>query len=201
MADSNVDQGSGKDNQGPTPAIDMEQFRGVIEETLAKHLEARHEPLPDEDRQPLPQPQPQPQAENPLAEVIAPIVNPHLRKLGVEAASARDAAIFYATHPEAIKYKDDIERGWEAMAKAGVYLTREAIFNHWKGQNIDKVLEDRAKAAQEAERAARERAGVGEGVPEPGKGVKIPAGDPVTWSDEDLDKFLKTGVQGQAIVF
>jgi hypothetical protein len=82
-----------------------------------------------------------------------------------------------------------------------VYLTREAIFNHWKGQNIDKVLEDRAKAAQEAERAARERAGVGEGVPEPGKGVKIPAGDPVTWSDEDLDKFLKTGVQGQAIVF
>lgn len=191
-------------NQGPTPTVNVEEFRGVIEETMRGVLaEGRREEIPDESRGGRPQPRGGEGPNNPLADLVGGIVNPALRQTGIEAASARDAAIFYAAHPDAVKHQADIERGVSEMAKAGVYLTREAVYNHWRGQNIDKIIEERNKETAEAAKRAQEAAGVGDGAPGGvPKGVKVPAGDPVSWSDEDLDKFLKTsGASGAAVSF
>lgn len=189
--------------EGPTPTIDVEQFRGMIEETVGAALAANRDAIPDESRGGRPQPRGGSEPTNPLADIVGGIVNPHLQANGMQAASARDAALFYAKHPEAVEHQADIERGVSEMARAGVYLTREAVYNHWRGQNIDKIMEKRDKDREDAAKKAQEAAGVGDGAPGGvPKGVKVPAGDPVTWSDDDLDKFLKSsGAQGAAVTF
>lgn len=199
MPEDNKDAG-----KGPAPAIDVEQFRGMIEETVGNALaQHRQDAIPDEQRGHRPVAQGGGEGANPLADLVGGIVDPALRRNAVESASARDAAIFYAKHPDAVKQQADIERGVTEMAKAGVYLTREAVWNHWRGQNIDKIMEQRDKDREEAAKRAAEAAGVGDGAPGGvPKGVKVPAGDPVSWSDEDLDKFLKSsGAQGAAVTF
>lgn len=114
---------------GPTPAIDPDALKAAARAAIREHLDS----LGTDDTPTPAAPAPKP-TENPLEAVINPIIEPHLRRLGVVAASAQDASIFYASHPEAIKYRDDLEKAFRTTVEQGAPYSRQALWEWLVGK-------------------------------------------------------------------
>lgn len=82
--------------------------------------------------------------------VVRPYVEPALRQVALEAQSARDAAVFYSTNPQAAKYTQWIERDFEAAKSAGMPVDRRTVFNHLVGANFDHFTREREEQLRHA---------------------------------------------------
>lgn len=129
------------DPAGPTPAIDPEALKQLVSTAVREHLAANSSSVDDVNlEQPV-----QPRATiNPLEAVIRPIIDPMLRTVGIAAASAEDLSLFYATTPEALKYRDKIEEAFKSLVDQGTPFKRQAVWEWYRGkkENFDKFVKE-----------------------------------------------------------
>jgi len=132
---------------------------------------------------------PQPQ-ENPLDSVISPYVDPKLSKANLMANAARDSAIFYARHPEAIEYMDEVEKVFNGLLEQGSPYDHEAVWSWFRGSpgNFEKFAEEHMKAEQEKIEAAKRDSTV-DGGARPRGNVQVKDAHEAT--DEELEKGLE----------
>lgn len=173
--------------QGAVPAFDPEKMRTLIREELQQHMstegkddaEVRFEQPTDRGPQPT---------VNPLQAIIDPIMAPHIQRATLAAEGARDAATFYISTPEAVKYQVDLEKAFSALMAQGTPFTRKAVWDWYKGQNFDKFLsEARAEDAKKVEEAKQNADG--------GSGQR-PGGGPVKNAHDASDDELKNALNG-----
>jgi hypothetical protein len=167
----------------PEPAFSLADLQKTIGDTVKEQMEQYNRPAPEPEIM-------RPTAtENPLKAVISPIIEPEMNRLRLMAEGAQDAAVFYGTNPEAIKYKDQIETNFKALMQNGTPFNREALLKYVMGhpENIKKMVDDGIAAEKKkiADAAAAETL---EGGFRPSGGqVK----DAFTATDEELDKALQ----------
>lgn len=169
---------------GAEPAFDPEKMRSVIREELQQAMtttdkDSIYEP-------PVATPAPAPTV-NPLEAVINPIVAPHIKQAALVAEGARDAATFYISHPEAIKYQDELEKAFNALLNQGTPFTRAAVWAWYRGQNFDKFLQEARETDQAKIEQAKANADGGGGIRPTGGSVK----DAHSASDEELSAALQ----------
>lgn len=140
---------------GPTPSFDAEKFRGEIMADVQQFMATQDKDVELDAAVRRGQPV---ATENPLAGVLEPIVGPRLREASLNAEAARDTSLFYSTHPEAIEYKDDLEKAFNVMLKNGTPITHEATWDWYRGRNQDKFFAKRQEA-EKKKLAAAEAAG------------------------------------------
>lgn len=171
-------------DKGPQPAIDADAIRAVVGEEVGKALA---DWTPPEPRAAEPRPQPK-EGEDPLADLIGSRVNPALTRMGYEIADAKDAALFYVEHPEALKHKKAVEDAFNTLKAQGTPMSRVAVFDWYKGKNFDTFREEANKEAKEAAERAKDASDAGAGV---SRHREVAAKDPHSMSDEDLSKALE----------
>lgn len=122
--------------EGPKPAISADQLKGVVAEGMTEALQsflandtsggpaATIPQATDNTLKPT---------EDPLKAAIDPIIKPGLDRANLESAGARDAATFYPSHPEAVEYRDEIEKGFDSLQAAGTPFKRQAVWEWLKG--------------------------------------------------------------------
>lgn len=173
---------------GAAPAIDLEQFRADLKKDIAETVQ-QYMSTEDKDAEVKPTAYVAPEAHaNPMQSLIDPIIQPHLRRLEAQTAAAQDAAIFYASTPEAAKYRDEIEKGFNQMLSQGSPVARAGIWDWYKGKNqqkfIDAAIKDHDSELQKAKEA--EDAATGHGP-----GGKARQTDAYTMTEEELGKALE----------
>lgn len=174
------------DPKGPTPAIDPEVIKASVRDVIKEHLDSLNQGGDDSGQPDTPA---RPQAsENPLEAVINPIIEPHLRKIGVVAAAAQDASIFYASHPEALKYRDDIEKAFRTTVEQGAPYSREALWQWYVGKKRVEGVDIYADIEKARTDAARNAQGV-EGGARPGDKPQLK--DAFAATDEELNKAME----------
>lgn len=142
---------------GPTPVIEASQIKGMKElmtEAISEYATSvSNEPEPGPTETPVVQPT----EVDPLKLAIGEQTNSRFAQQDIEIAAAADAGMFYATHTEALKHKDEIEQAFNNLKAQGKAFTREAVYEWWKGKNFDKLvgqaLEDEKKKVSDAEHA------------------------------------------------
>ena len=107
---------------------------------------------------------------DPVASTIMPILAPALRELAIKGDSGRDAAVFYATTPQAAKYSGVIEQRFNELLARGIPVDRASLWNLIKGENQDSFVKEaierrdsEVKAAQEAATVRGSRGGAPQG--------------------------------------
>jgi hypothetical protein len=98
---------------------------------------------------------------DPVASTIMPILAPALRELAIKGDSGRDAAVFYATTPQAAKYSGVIEARFNELLKRGIPVDRASLWNLIKGENqesfVQQAIKDRDEEVKRAQEAATVR--------------------------------------------
>lgn len=171
----------------PEPAFSMADLQKNIGDEVKRHLEAYRAENPPSTSEPEPV---RPMAsENPLKAVIEPIMAPEMNRLRMLAEGAQDAAVFYGTNPEAIRYKDQIETNFKALMQNGTPFTRDALLKYVKGhpENIQKLVDEGIAAEKKKLADAAEAETLGGGHRPQSAQVK----DAFTASDEELAKALE----------
>lgn len=131
---------------GPAPAIEASQIKGLKElmtETLTEFAASSINANPPVT-EPTETPTVEPTEVDPLQSAIGQHTDPKFAQQDIEIASATDAAIFYATHPELVKHKDDIEGAFNNLKAQGKAFTREAVYEWWRGsqKNFDNLVKE-----------------------------------------------------------
>ncbi len=149
------------------------------------------------EQQSIPTPQQQQseqdKATQQIRDLINPFVKPDLDEARFVAADAKDFVSFYNNNEDALLYKDDVEKSFELMKKAGRPTTRADILNYLVGREYreqpDKFKErETAKQKRQVERA--------DGAIDFGGGSINRAKSDPTWSNfnklsiEDMEKAL-----------
>ena len=187
MADEPVKQeGAEPIIAGATPAVDMDQIaarsHAAAKEGMAEFLQEERARLQQQARVQARVPQP---SENPLEPVVMSVAQPHVNRAIIEARDAKDAAMFYAEHPEGLKYKKEIEEAFDQLKAQGTPFNRDACYNWVKGKNLDHFVTEGVKARDLAVERAQNATSVDSG----GRGAgAVPARDPYKMNDEDLNK-------------
>lgn len=88
-------------------------------------------------------------AADPVAQTIAPYVAPIVQNLGLQIQAANDKGDFYAMHPEATKYRGDIESMFNQLMTQGRPMEREAVWYYYKGRNAEAFAEEAAKSQKD----------------------------------------------------
>jgi hypothetical protein len=147
------------------PAFDYDALAGQV----ADKLKDTFKQAPQPPQRPMaPQP-PVQQVQDPMADILRPYIEPVARAAQIAADSADDAAEFYSSHGDLEKDERlEIERRFKSLKAQGLPLKREDIYNHYVGENVDKVVEKRMKKRDEAITKARDAATVGSGSPDRG---------------------------------
>lgn len=181
----------GEPKPGPTPALDADALKGMIESTVSDAFDRRAQEFQDQSREPAARPEP---TTNPLAAAIEPIVGPGMRTVAIGAASAQDAALFYSNSDEKeararAGHKKEVEEAFNRLIQQGTPFSREAVWAWYKGSHQDKFIQDAIKDHDAAMKAAQEAGTVG---PSSTRLSDAPtATNPHTMKDEDLDKALQ----------
>ena len=187
-----ADEGQEKNNQqgaaaGATPEFDYEKMRGMMREEFQQFISTEDKDGTAARYEPPARPT---ATENPLAAVINPIVQPALATAILAAHDAKDAAIFYQTHPEAGKHQADIEKAFNALVQQGTPFTREAVWAWYRGNNFDKFL-------QEARQADQQKVEDAKNVQEGNTGFRVPGGQgPLKDAFAATDDELKSALNG-----
>ena len=101
-------------------------------------------------------------ANDPVAQTIAPYVVPVVQQLKLQADAANDKADFYLSHPDALEYKGELESQFNTLMTNGKAMERIAIWNHFKGANIDHFAKKMAEQqAANLNRAAQQSTNLG----------------------------------------
>jgi len=142
---------------GPAPEIkaaDIVGLKELMSETLTEFV-ANAEPAPTATDDGHPKPATQAGEADPLLNALDQVTAPKIDKATLIAEGAQDAAVFYATHPEAVKHTDALEASFKDMMDQGRPFTRAALFEWFKGKNFEKFHEEKVnadkKTAEEAE--------------------------------------------------
>lgn len=126
---------------------------------------------------------------DPVARVIAPIVGPPLQAVSLQAQAAMDAATFYATNPDAVKYRDKIEAKFAETMAVGRPVPRQDILNWMRGGPLFKeMVEEEVKRRQEAIANANAATTAGGGQ----RPQTAPGKSAWDMSDEELTKALQS---------
>lgn len=183
MAGENENQnaGGGQPGQGAAPAFDPDKMRAVIREEIAQHINTEGKDNGYEPPVATPQP-----TQNPLQAVIDPLIAPHVNRAALAAQAAQDAAVFYSSHPEAVKYQPDIEQAFNQLIAQGTPFTRQAVWEWYRGKNFDKFVKEEQEKDQAKINAANNVADGGGGIRPAGGPVK----DAFTASDDELKNAL-----------
>lgn len=170
---------------GPTPAIDQEAIKAAVREAMKEMGNGQDNDL---DLPGSSTPTPAPRAtENPLEAVMKPILESHLRPVTIAAASAQDAAVFYATHPEALPHRAEIEKAFNALVQQGTPFNREAVWDWYVGKKRREGVDVYANIEEQKVAQAQAAQGVDGGVkPQPGQ-IK----DAFTATDDELKKAME----------
>ena len=174
-------------DQGPQPGVDADMIRQAVQGAVGDAL-ANWTP-PEPRSVPNPRPTADNNQRNPLVDLVVPIVEPAFRALDLATNDARDVALFYTEHPEALEFKGDVEKAAESLKKQGTPMTREAVWDWFRGKNFGKFHErENKRQVKEAEDAARAAAMVGPGSPaQRSQSTK----DPHDMTDEELAEAVK----------
>jgi hypothetical protein len=170
---------------GAEPAFDPEKMRSLIREELQQAMSTTDKDAGYVDSQPASRPQ---ATENPLQAVIDPLIAPHIVKANLAAEGARDAATFYVSVPEAVKYQKEIEQIFNAMITQGTPFTRQAVWEWYRGKNFDKFV-------QEARQADEKKISDAKNIVDAGGGLR-PSGGPVKDAHSATDEELKNALNG-----
>lgn len=168
-------------DKGPQPGVDADVIRQAVGDALANWTPPQPQPREPERR-------PEPQPSDPLADLIGSRVNPALRTMGYEIADAKDAALFYVEHPEALKHKKAVEDAFNTLKAQGTPMARVAVFDWYKGKNFEQFREESNVAAKKAADAAKDAADVG---PSGARRREMTPTDPHTMTDADLSKAME----------
>ncbi len=97
---------------------------------------------------------------DPVASTIMPILAPALRELAIKGDSGRDAAVFYATTPQAAKYSGVIENRFNELLRRGIPVDRASLWNLIKGENQETFVKEAIAARDQEVKNAQEAATV-----------------------------------------
>jgi hypothetical protein len=81
-----------------------------------------------------------------------------LRTVAIKADSGRDAAVFYATTPDAAKYSGVIEGRFNDLIARGIPVDRASIWNLVRGENLGTFVEAEIKRRDEEVKRASDAA-------------------------------------------
>lgn len=182
MADDDKDVA----NKGAAPVVDLD--------AIGKMFDQRLQPMANEIAQLKQATAPQQQTQDaPLDDPIAAMVKPHIDRANLLAEAAADQAAFYTTGSQSDladkqEARGEIEKTFGALMQANRPMTREAIWEAYKGRNIDKFIQKaQNRAKSEADRLAAASTmvdGAGGGRPDP----NAPKGNPHEWDEDTLNK-------------
>src|SRR5689334_16884385 len=167
------------------PQFDMDALATSVAGKLQAEF-AKNPPVP------APAPAPRPvvhQPADPVGEMLAPYVTPAIKAASLAEEAASDAVEFYGAHPDLEPdERKEIERRFKTLRANGVPFKREDIYNHYLGENIEKVVEKRIeKRNAKTTAAANAAATVGAGSPEKAGQVA----DARTLTTEQLSKAME----------
>jgi len=127
------------------------------------------------------------QEQDPVTKLVAPIVAPALQHVSLQAQAAMDAATFYATNPDMVKFKDKIEEKFSETMRSGRPVPREDIKNWMRGGPMWKeMVEDEIKRRSDAVQNANDASTAGGG----GRPQTTRVLNARDLSDDDLQKGL-----------
>lgn len=176
----------------PQPQIDVESMRQAMREEIQQAISTidkdqslpGYSPQRDQD---LNHQTAQPQAtENPLKAVLDPYLQPQLKALGLLAQGAQDAAIFYGTHQDALEFKEDIEKAFNALINQGTPFAREAVWEWYRGKNFDKFYQKKKESEDNKLAQAGDAMIVGSGAR-----PNVQTKEAFVATDDELEKGLK----------
>ncbi len=168
-------------------ASDIVGMKELMTETLSEFAA-------NNAQQPVTQPEPddgvvKPTEVDPLNQAITQSTDPRFAQQDIEIAAAADAALFYATHPDEVVNKDEIEQAFNNLKAQGKAFNREAIRDWRRGsqKNFDKAVSDGVAAEQKKIKDAED------GVTVDGSGRPVLDSPKVdhTSSEEDVNKNLE----------
>ena len=135
---------------GATPEIQAKDIVGLKElmtESLTEFATNTVQPTPEPDDKVTVQPT----DSDPLGQALEQHTAPKFAQQDVEIANAKDAGIFYATHPECTKHQEAIENGVQNLIAQGKPFTRQAVWEWYRGNQ--KNFDGFVKEAMDAEKA------------------------------------------------
>lgn len=163
MAEETNQQTQEQQQQQPAPAFDMDALATQVSEKLKDAFKQQAPP----PQPPRPQVVQQPPVVDPVADLLRPYLEPVARQAAIASDSADDAAEFYGAHAELEKEERlEIEKRFKALKAQGLPLKREDIYNHYVGENVEKVVEKRIKKRDEQVTRAANASTVGSGSPD-----------------------------------
>jgi hypothetical protein len=161
-----------KDTQAaPAAAFDMDALAARLQQSASQGVQQAIEGVArrNQDQQNRERANAATQAD-PVASTIMPILAPALRELAIKGDSGRDAAVFYATTPQAAKYSGGIEARFNELLARGIPVDRASLWNLIKGENqetfVAEAIKNRdaeVKAAQDAATVRGSRGGAPQG--------------------------------------
>lgn len=133
---------------GPTPQIEASQIKGLKElmtETLTDFAANAVQEPPIEPSEEV---RVQPTDLDPLQQALEQATGPKFAKMDIDIAGATDAATFYATHPDMVKHKDEIEQAFNDLKAQGKAFSRQAVYEWWRGndKNFQRLVGEAVEA-------------------------------------------------------
>ncbi len=178
-------EGDSTSQAGPTPSFDPKVITDAVQKGLKEYVEAN----PPVDPVPTDPIKPQTTETNPLAEAIAPHINPRMERAELIADGAADMVTFYTKHPESREYMDDLEKAFKDSVTQGTPYAREHLWNNYVGANFEKFALKRDEENASKLLKAKENEDLGGGTGGAGGSPKIAVDH--TTTPEDVDKSLE----------
>lgn len=145
----------------PAPAFDMDALASRLQQAAAQGTQQAIEGVANRNRQEQERERANAATQaDPVASTIMPILAPALRELAIKGDSGRDAAVFYATTPQAAKYSGMIENRFNELLKRGIPVDRASLWNLIKGENQDTFVAEAIKSRDAEVKAAQDAATV-----------------------------------------
>lgn len=146
------------------PAIDMAALEAAMQRSVTAGIQSMAEKAAQEQQQRELQAQLQAQQRereaDPVHKTVQPIVQPALNQLNLKADNAFDYAQFYHEHPEATKYRSDVEGKFNEFLSKGLPIQRRDVWKWVQGEKMDEIVKDRMTQREADERRAHEAATV-----------------------------------------
>jgi len=181
MAEPTETQATETKDTGPQPQFDPAAIQSAVQSSIQQYFADNPIQVPRaEEARPVPQ-------VNPIADLINPYIEPKLRQAALDSNAAVDTALFYATHPECIKHKDELEKVFSGLKSQGTPFDHEAVWAWYRGRNFDTFY----KEAVEQDQARLKQAQLDSTVDGGSRPRNIEIKDAHEASDEDLEKGLK----------
>jgi hypothetical protein len=114
-------------------------------------------------------------AADPVAQTLAPYLQPMAQQMNLRVQAAEDKGDFYLGHPEAGEYKGEIESMFNQLMTQGRPMEREAVWFYFRGRNAEMFAEKAAKSnADQLATAARSGVSIGgSDMSRPGSAVDL----------------------------